>query len=119
METNERIVEFMMGLTKNEEPIVSCLRKFALEVSDEVREDIKWNALCFFKGDRAFVGVMPYKQYISVIFDRGVELEDPDAMLEGKGLTMRHIKIWCLNDLKEKHIASYIEKSFLLEGEEE
>lgn len=119
METKERIVEFIMRLTENEELIVSCLRELALEASDEVREDIKWNALCFFKGDRAFVGVMPYKKYISVIFDRGVELEDTDAMLEGKGLTMRHTKIWCLNDLKKKHIASYIEKSFLLEEEEE
>jgi hypothetical protein len=109
----------MVGLTENEEPIVSRLRELALQVSDEVREDIKWNALCFFKGNRAFVGIMPYKKYISVIFDRGVELEDPDTMLEGKGHTMRHIKIRCLNDLKGKNISSYIEQSFLLEEEEE
>ena len=108
-----------MKLTDEEESIVSYLRELALGVSDEVREDIKWNTLCFFKGDRAFVGVMPYKRYVSVIFDRGVELDNPDAMLEGKGHTMRHIKIWCLNDLQEKHIASYIEKSFLLEEEGE
>jgi len=119
MKTNERTVEFMVGLTENEKPIVSRLRELALQVSDEVREEIKWNALCFFKGNRSFVGIMPYKKYISVIFDRGVELEDPDAMLEGKGHTMRHIKIRCLNDLKEKHIDSYIEQSFLLEEEEE
>lgn len=88
--------------------------ELAIQVFDEVREDIKWNVLCFFKGDRAFVGIIP-----SVIFDRGVELEDPDVMLEGKGHTMRHIKIWCLNNLKEKHIVSYIKKSFLFEEEEE
>lgn len=119
MEKNEKILDFMMILSKNEETIVSRLRKLALKQSDEVREDIKWNALCFFKGDRAFVGIMPYKKYISVIFDRGVELEDPDAMLEGKGHIMRHIKIRCLNDLKEKHLSSYIKGSFLLDEEEE
>jgi len=70
MEMNERVVVFMMGLTKNQEPIVSYLREFALQLSDEVYQAIKWNALCFFKGDRAFVGIMPYKKYVSVIFDR-------------------------------------------------
>lgn len=39
MEINKRVVEFMMGLTENEEPIVSYLRELALQVSDEVRQD--------------------------------------------------------------------------------
>ncbi len=119
METNERIVEFMMRLTEGEEPIVSRLRELALQISGGMREDIKWNALCFFKGERAFVGIMPYKKYISVIFDRGVELEDSDAVLEGKGHTMRHIKIHSLNDIEAKHVNSYINQSFTLTEEEE
>ncbi|WP_322757883.1 DUF1801 domain-containing protein [Synechococcus sp. CBW1107] len=105
---------FMMGLTEKEEAIISRLANSALDLSRDIREDVKWNALCYFKGDCAFVGIMPYKKYISVIFDRGVELDDTDNVLEGKGHTMRHIKIRCLEDLKEKNIGSYIAQSYEL-----
>jgi len=118
METNEKLIEFMMGLTEDEEAIISYLTDHALRFSSNIREEIKWNALCYFKEDRAFVGIMPYKHYISVIFDRGVELDDPTNLLEGKGHTMRHIKIRCFDDLEKKNVGSYIEQSFKLEEEE-
>lgn len=115
MNPNQRVIEFMAKLTKDEESIVSHARDLALGVSDGVREDLKWNALCFFKGDRAFAGIQRYKNYVSVIFDRGAELEDPGGLLEGKGKMMRHIKIRNPNELKEKRLGSYIKQSFLLE----
>ncbi|MBU8902073.1 MAG: DUF1801 domain-containing protein [Victivallales bacterium] len=117
METNEKLIEFMMVLTENEENIISYLTDQAIRLSGDIRENIKWNALCYFKGDRAFVGIMPYKSYISVIFDRGVELDDPTNLLEGKGHTMRHIKIRCFDDLKKKNVGSYIKQSFKLKEE--
>jgi len=73
--------------------LVLKLRELASGLSNALREDIKWNALCFFKGERAFVGIMPYKKYVSVIFDQGSQLSDPNKILEGKRKQMRHIKI--------------------------
>ncbi len=78
METNERIVEFMMRLTEGEEPIVSRLRELALQISGGMREDIKWNALCFFKGERAFVGIMPLEDH--PWGDRGFAIQDPNGI---------------------------------------
>lgn len=52
------------------------------------------------------------------IFDRGVELDDQHAVLEGRGHTMRHIKVRSMKDLKDKHVEWYIEQSFLLKEEE-
>ena len=117
MNPNDKVTEFMMGLTDEEEPIVTWLSKNTLRLSGDIWEAVKWNALCYFKGDRAFVGIMPYKKYISVIFDQGVDLDDPHHVLEGKGHTMRHIKIHSRDDLEKKHVRSYIEQSYKLEEE--
>lgn len=81
MEPNPKVTEFIMGLTEDDEAIVAYLTQRTLQLSDNIQEDVKWNALCYFKGDRAFVGIMPYKKYISVIFDQGAELNDPHHVL--------------------------------------
>jgi hypothetical protein len=117
MESNPRVIEFMMGLTEAERRVVANLSKQALGLAPDIREDVKWNALCYLKGDRAFVGIMPYRKYVSVIFDRGVELDDPHQVLEGKGHTMRHIKIHSFDDLEKAHVGSYIKQSYRLEEE--
>jgi len=114
MEVNPKVTEFMMSLTEDEKAIVTYLTKKVRQVDADTIEDVKWNALCCFKGDRAFIGIMPYKKYVSVIFDRGAELDDPYHVLEGTGHTMRHIKIHSFDDLKEKHVGSYIEQSYKL-----
>jgi hypothetical protein len=117
MESNPRVIEFLMGLSEDERRVIAPLSKMALRVAPDIREGVKWNALCYFKGDRAFVGVMPYKKYVSVIFDLGVELDDPHKVLEGKGHSMRHIKVHSFDDLEKKHVGSYIKQSYKLEEE--
>jgi len=77
--------EFVSVLEPDKKAIVRALRGVAQGVSTDIVEGIKWNALCFFKGDRPFVGIMPYKNYVSVIFDRGSEMTDELGVLEGSG----------------------------------
>ncbi len=110
----DKINKFILGFDDEKREIISSLRQLAFIQSKEANEDIKWNALCLFKGERAFVGIMPYKKYVSVIFDRGSELHDSYKMLEGKGKKMRHIKIYKKSDIKDKNVAHYIKESFSL-----
>ena len=112
---SEKINDFIATFDGEKGEIISRLRNLASEISKGAREDIKWNALCFFKSERAFVGIMPYKKYVSVIFDRGAELPDPDKILEGKGRKMRHIKIFGCSDIDEKNVGFYIKGSYSLE----
>lgn len=111
----DKIDEFILSVDDEKSEILLSVRKLASTISQGAREDIKWNALCLFKSDRAFVGIMPYKKYVSVIFDRGSELHDPNGVLEGKGKEMRHIKIFNVSDIEDKNVAHYIEESYLLE----
>ena len=110
----DKINEFIFSFDDEKRNIISSLRKLASSLSQGAKEDIKWNALCLFKGERAFVGIMPYKKYISVIFDRGSELSDSNEILEGKGKQMRHIKIYNEGDIEDKNVAHYIKESYSL-----
>ena len=112
---SDKINEFILSLENDKSILVSKLRELAFGVSNESREDIKWNALCLFKGERAFVGIMPYKKYVSVIFDQGSQLSDLNKILEGKGKQMRHIKIYKEQDIKDKNVADFIKESYLLD----
>ena len=58
----DKINEFIFSLENYKSTLVSKLRELASDLSNASKEDIKWNALCLFKGERAFVGIMPYKK---------------------------------------------------------
>lgn len=44
-------------------------------------------------GDAAFAYVNAFSAHVNVGFFRGAELVDPDALLEGTGKFMRHVKL--------------------------
>jgi len=57
----------------------------------------------------------------TMLLQRGsrAELDDPRQVLEGKGHTMRHIKIQSFDDLEKTHVGSYIKQSHKLEEEKD
>jgi hypothetical protein len=107
--------KFISTLEIDKVEIVLALRKISRNISTNITEGIKWNALCFFKVDRAFVGIMPYKKYVSVIFDHGSEMTDEFGVLEGSGKQMRHIKIHAFGDITKKKVAQYIRNSYSMQ----
>ena len=44
-------------------------------------------------GNAAFAHVATYSAHVNVAFFHGASLDDPQALLEGKGRYMRHVKI--------------------------
>lgn len=53
-------------------------------------------AVAFASGETAssaFLSVTFYPRWVSIFFARGIELDDPEARLEGAGARIRHVKI--------------------------
>ena len=44
----------------------------------------------------------PYTKWVSLMFMRGTDLEDPEGLLEGTGKKMRHVKLRSLEGLGER-----------------
>ena len=46
----------------------------------------------YFKQDKVICSLNPYRDYVSLHFMRGINLDDPGKVLEGSGKKLRHLK---------------------------
>ena len=117
MEANPRIDSFIQDLLftdKNKGEIVTTLRKLISAISPNAEEEIKYGGLVFISDKRLFCGIFIRKNHISIEFDRGAEMQNPDNFLEGSGANRRHLKIFQQEDIKNKKAEYYIKQSFTL-----
>ncbi len=49
--------------------------------------------------------------HVNLAFFRGVELKDPEGLLEGTGRSMRHIKLRHVSEVNAKVIVGYIQRA--------
>ena len=116
METNPRIDNFIqdtMLYDKDKGDILVSLRELVLTIAPDAKEETKYGGLVFLSGKRLFCGIFVRKNHISVEFDRGTEMQDPDNLLEGSGVR-RHLKILQKDDITNKKTEYYIRQSFTL-----
>lgn len=101
-------------------PVVVRLRELVLSVHPEAVEVVRL-------GDRAAtygVGpkkmseghtyILPYDNWVNLGFYKGVDLRDPDGLLEGTGTKMRHMKIRSVEEVArpgvERMVAEALEE---------
>lgn len=64
-------------------------------------------------GDAGFGYVNAFTAHVNVGFFRGAELADPDALLEGTGRFMRHVKLGPGCRVDEAALAKLVEAAYL------
>lgn len=79
---------------------------------DDVRELLHDGHPTACLGDAAFGYTNAFTSHVNVGFFRGAELEDPDAILEGTGRFMRHVKIRPETGADEKALREMIERAY-------
>ncbi len=117
MEANTRIDNFIqdiLGIDSDKGEILISLRELVLKVAPNVKEEIKYGGLVFVSNKGLFCGIFIRKNHISVEFDRGAEMQDPDNFLEGVGSYRRHLKLFQEEDIKNKKTEYYVRQSFTL-----
>lgn len=53
-------------------------------------------------------GYFAHKAHVSVEFSFGVEMDDPDGLLEGKGKFRRHLKLRTVEDVADKNLRFFL-----------
>ncbi len=117
MEANPRInnlIQDLLFTDKDKGEILVSLRELLLKIAPNAKEEIKYGGLVFLSGKRLFCGIFIRKNHISIEFDRGAEMQDPDNSLEGGGTNRRHLKIFQKEDIESKKAEYYIGQSFTL-----
>ena len=58
-----------------------------------------------------YVYIRPHGRWVNLGFYRGVDLADPEALLEGTGAKLRHVKVRSLEDVDRAAVRALIEGS--------
>ncbi len=65
------------------------------------------------KMSEAYVYLMPHAQHLNLGFYHGVELPDPDGLLEGSGKALRHVKVRSVDEAASPQIRRLVEDAII------
>ncbi|MCF6262488.1 MAG: DUF1801 domain-containing protein [Xanthomonadales bacterium] len=109
--SNDRINKFLADLqliSADKLEVIEHVRKTFLSANDKITEEIKYGGLVFALSNVLIGGVFAYKGHVSIEFSNGAEFPDPSAVLEGKGKSRRHLKIFELADVDAKGAGVFV-----------
>jgi len=112
--TTQKLECYIARLPQEQQEIVVALRKIICTAAPALEETIKWGYPCYV-GAGNVCSIMPYKDHVNLAFFRGIELTDPDGLLEGTGKGMRHVKVYAVIDLPETSIAALVRAAATLD----
>lgn len=108
--------EYISNLEGWRAEVVSALRELIVQAAPEATESIKW-AQPVYEDHGPFAHIKAFKNHVNFGFWRGVELEDPEGLLEGVGEKMRHVRLTGLEDIRPEVFAAYVESAVKLNRE--
>lgn len=87
-------------------PLLHALHEFLLTVEPTLTNSIKWKNLIYAKpGGKDQLAVVTHSAHLNLQFWRGVELDDPEGLLEGTGKSIRHVKFRSPEELTSRQDA--------------
>lgn len=106
--------DFLAQFSPDARNLALALRDLTLEIEPAAIEQIDVPAhLLAYGYARTYTHlicvIILYNEYVNLGFPRGVDLPDPEGMLEGTGKKARHIKITDLAQVDEPEIAEMIQ----------
>jgi hypothetical protein len=105
--------EYIAGLDDWQGDVVSGLREIVLSAAPQAAEKIKW-AQPVYEEKGPFSFIKAFKNHVNFGFWRGVQLPDPEGLLEGSGEKMRHIKVRGLEDIKREPFEAFVREAVKL-----
>ncbi|OGO04703.1 MAG: hypothetical protein A2Y73_01285 [Chloroflexi bacterium RBG_13_56_8] len=91
-----------------------AVREVILAADPEFDEAIKWRNPVYEKGGIVCAIVM-YTNHVNLEFFRGIELSDPEGLLEGTGKKGKHVKIESVEDIQPDAFTALIREAAALE----
>ncbi len=67
------------------------LREIVQAAVPDAREALKWGQPCYSRNS-LFCYLQRAKKHVTLGFQKGAQMSDPDGLLEGDGKLMRHLK---------------------------
>lgn len=97
----KKVKEYIEKQKPLQKKIIQKIRKSILKTIPKTKEEMKWGVLGYEKGKFYLVGL---KDHVNIGFAVKGLTKKEQELFEGKGKTMRHIKIRSLKEIDEKKI---------------
>ena len=95
-------------------PVLRDLRKLIREALPEAREEIKWGRPVY-SLNRIVCYLATAEGHANLGFYRGVELKDPNHLLQGDGKKLRHIKVYRREDIRRRPYGTLLRQAARLD----
>lgn len=105
--------EYVAGLEDWKAEIVEGVRKVILKAAPEATEVVKW-AQPVYESNGPFAYIKAFKNYVNFGFWRGIDIPDPEGILEGTGEKMRHVKLSGISDIREELFEDFVKEAIRL-----
>jgi hypothetical protein len=112
------VAEYVRRVPAALRPTLNAGRKTIKAVAPKGTKEIAYRTwpIRYAVDDLPVCGIGNYPRWIAVYFFRGVELDDPDGVLEGTGKGMRHIKLREPKDAESPALKRMLRQAFKLGG---
>jgi hypothetical protein len=96
--------------------VVRGLRSLVKKVVPGTAETVNAWGLATFEKGQPFCCYMVGKRHVTCCFHYGTSLADPHKLLEGTGKNLRHVKLFTVEDLRQKGLRELLRQAARLKG---
>jgi hypothetical protein len=107
------IDEYVKGLGDWRGQVVGEIDALVRKAAPNATGSIKW-AQPVYEQEGPFAYVKAFSKAVNFGFWRGVDLSDPNGLLEGTGDRMRHVQIRTAEDVDKEQFAAFVKEAVTL-----
>jgi hypothetical protein len=106
----QNVDEYIEGLGGWKTDVAARVRAIITSAAPEAKESIKW-AQPVYELNGPFAYMKAFKNAVNFGFWRGIDLDDPQGLLQGTGEKMRHVKLESIADIDDELFAAYVKQA--------
>ncbi|WP_404451003.1 DUF1801 domain-containing protein [Virgibacillus necropolis] len=114
LKKNKEVDSFIENLSSPIKEIATRLREIVFEASPDIQEEIKWGKPSYIENGMVCY-IQTAQKHVNFGFYFGATLADKDALLEGTGKKMRHIRVKIIDDIQHDKYIALIQEAIELE----
>ena len=107
------VADYIAHLEDWQGEIVSQVRQIILDAAPGADESVKW-AQPVYEINGPFAYIKAFKKSVNFGFWRGIDIDDPQGLLQGSGEKMRHFKLTSLEDINAPVFNDYVQQAVKL-----
>lgn len=114
MERHPAVSTYIERLDSPQREICERLRELLGTQEPPLREGFKWSRPVYSVDDGDVCYIVALKHHVDLGFNDGVDLDDPDGLLQGTGKRMRHIKLHSPDDIDTGYITTLVARAVVI-----